>query len=296
MNNNKTHDKYGTLYVVATPIGNREDITLRALKTLENVEVIAAEDTRRTGNFLKNHSVKGKLISYHEHNEKERTPDLIGRLKAGFSVALVSNAGTPVLSDPGFRLIKTAIECNIKVTPIPGVSAAIAALSVSGLPCDAFAFIGFPAKKKQKRLKQLEALARIPRTLIFYESPKRIAKLLEDILSVMGDRQAVVSREMTKLHEEFIRGFLSEILIRLQRRPKIKGECTLLVRGYEAGIDIHPEELEAQLLRALENRKTALPGLVKKISKKYSLPKSEVYKQAVKIKKAATKDKDNGTT
>ncbi|MGD2270436.1 MAG: 16S rRNA (cytidine(1402)-2'-O)-methyltransferase [Desulfobacterales bacterium] len=286
---------YGILYVVATPIGNLDDITLRALTTLDHVDVIAAEDTRHTGILLKKQKVKNKLISYHEHNEKERTALLMKKLKSGLSVALVSNAGTPALSDPGYYLIKTAIEDDIKVTPIPGASAATAALSVSGLPTDSFVFIGFPAKKRAKRANQLDQLATMPRTLIFFESPKRIRRLVNEIRSAMGDRQAVLTREMTKLHEEFIRGTLSEILTQIEQRGEIKGEFTLLVSGHNRGLGISPEELRDELHRALKNEKTALSDLVKVIAGKYRLPKSAVYKEALNIKrKLATRDTSNG--
>ena len=156
--------KRGSLYVVATPIGNREDITVRALNTLREVDLIAAEDTRKTGNFLSHHKIKNRLISYHEHNENKRTPEMISKLLDGVSIALVSNAGTPSVSDPGYRLIATAIENNIKIIPIPGVSAATAAMSVSGLPTDSFVFMGFPPRKKAKRLKFLTELAVEPHT------------------------------------------------------------------------------------------------------------------------------------
>ena len=221
----------GTLYVVATPIGNKDDITVRALTVFREVDLIAAEDTRKTRRFLASHDIKSKLVSYHEHNEEKRTPQLIQKLNSGHTVALVSNAGTPLVSDPGYRLIETAISHKIDVVPIPGVSAAIAALSVAGLPTEAFVFIGFLPKKKGKRLKQLQALATGDRTLIFYESPGRILALLQDIIKIMGDRRGALAREMTKLHEEFLRGRLSEIEQNLQERTGIKGECTLLVAG-----------------------------------------------------------------
>ncbi len=218
-------DKPGILYVVATPIGNRDDITIRALNILGHVDLVAAEDTRHTGRLLAHHNIKCHMISFHEHNENDRTPDLINRLKAGLSVALVSNAGTPSVSDPGYRLVKEAVINRIRVSPIPGVSAAIAALSVSGLPTDSFVFIGFPAKKKAKRLDQLKDLEGEGRTMVFYESPRRILTFLKEIITVMGDRYGVLSREMTKLHEEFIRGFLSEILSSLNARSAIKANA-----------------------------------------------------------------------
>ncbi len=221
----------GALYVVATPIGNKDDITVRALSVFREVDLIAAEDTRKTRRFLAFHDIRSKLVSYHEHNEEKRTPQLIRKLNRGHQIALVSNAGTPLVSDPGYRLIETAISHNIDVVPIPGVSAAIAALSVAGLPTEAFVFVGFLPKKKGKRLQQLQALATADRTLIFYESPGRILALLQDIIKIMGDRRGALAREMTKLHEEFLRGRLSEIAQTLQVRTGIKGECTLLVAG-----------------------------------------------------------------
>jgi 16S rRNA (cytidine1402-2'-O)-methyltransferase len=284
--NSKRTAGYGKLYVVATPIGNRDDITLRALKILKVVDFVAAEDTRHTGRFLKHHEIKSKLISYHEHNEKERTPVLIERLKAGASVALVSNAGTPALSDPGYHLIKSAIESNIKVTPIPGVSAAIAALSVSGLPTDSFVFIGFPPKKKAKRLKLFDKLATGSRTLIFYESPRRILKLVEEIYSAMGDRPAVLSREMTKLHEEFTRDSLSQMLEQLQQGHEIKGECTLLVGGDKGYPDASLESLMDELNQGLKKKDTTVSRLSKELARRYGIPKSVVYQKAVKIKKS----------
>ena len=193
----------GVLYVVATPIGNREDITLRALNILRDVDLIAAEDTRKTGKLLAFYQIKNRLISFHEHNEKKRTPEMIAKLLKGVSIALVSNAGTPSVSDPGYRLLKAAIANHITVSPIPGASAVTAAMSVAGLPTDSFVFIGFAPKKKGKRLKFLAELSAEPRSLVFYESPQRILALLEEIISCMNDRNAMLAREMTKLHEEF---------------------------------------------------------------------------------------------
>jgi len=254
----------GTLYVVATPIGNRDDITLRALNILREVDLIAAEDTRKTRRFLEMHAIKGSLISYHEHNEDERTPKLIAKLKKGLSIALVSNAGTPTVSDPGYRLITATLAGNLDVIPIPGVSAATAALSAAGLPTDSFVFLGFPAKKKTKRLQQLNDLASEPRTLIFYESPRRILTLLGEIKDVMGDRYAVFAREMTKLHEEFLRGRLSEIVIQLKQRTDIKGECTLLVAGCDKGESQSWEVVRQQVRTAVINRRDSLSVIARR--------------------------------
>ncbi|MDM8523301.1 16S rRNA (cytidine(1402)-2'-O)-methyltransferase [Desulfococcaceae bacterium HSG8] len=281
-------NKTGKLYVVATPIGNMDDITVRAIRTLSSADIIAAEDTRQTGKLLASHDIKGKLVSCHEHNEKYRTPELIRKLKEGMSVALVSDAGTPSVSDPGYRLVKKAIESDITVIPVPGVSALITALSVSGLPTDAFTFTGFPAKKKGKRLSQLNSLADKSETLVFYESPKRILTFLEEIISVMGDRYAVLSREMTKVHEEFLRGKLSEIINILKDRPLVKGECTLLLMGAGDGETVSPETLRAEIEMGLGEGNIRLSELSRNISEKYGISKKKVYAEALAIKENMT--------
>ena len=274
----------GTLYVVATPIGHRDDLTLRALKILGQVDLIAAEDTRKTRRFLELHGIKGSFISYHEHNEKERTPQILKKLQTGTSIALVSNAGTPTVSDPGYRLIKSAASHEVTIVPVPGVSAAATALSVAGLPTDAFTFAGFLPKKKGKRLKLLDQLAQEPRTLIFYESPKRIQTLINEIIDTMGDRFGVLAREMTKLHEEFIRDQLSEILAILKKRSAIKGECTLLVSGWDDNRAVEWESVKNEIKDQLQSSTEPVSKLVKKISQKYGLPKNKVYQEALKIR------------
>ncbi|MGB6011911.1 MAG: 16S rRNA (cytidine(1402)-2'-O)-methyltransferase [Desulfobacterales bacterium] len=278
-------NKIGDLYVVTTPIGNMEDITLRALKTLGQVDLVAAEDTRHTGRLLAYHDIKNNLISYHEHNEEARTPVLIHRLKTGSSVALVTNAGTPAVSDPGYRLVKAAIANDIRVIPIPGVSAVITAISAAGLPTDSFIFSGFPARKKSKRIEQLKALAKENRTLIFYESPGRILTLMEEIINVMGDRYCVLCREMTKLHEEFLRGILSEIMNILRERPAVKGECTLLVKGCEENNEVSPDVVRAELIKGLAENGSKLSEVSKTVAQKYGLPKNKVYEAALKLKR-----------
>jgi len=283
-NDPRQFDHNGNLYIVATPIGNMEDITLRALKILAKVDIIAAEDTRHTGRLLAHHKIKGHLISCQEHNERERTNSLIKKLKKGSSVALVSNAGTPSVSDPGYHLIKEAIAKGISVIPIPGVSAAITALSVAGMPVDSFVFIGFLARKKGKRLQQITEIIDEPRTIVLYESPRRIVTLLEEILDVMGDRYAVLSREMTKLYEEFIRGRLSEIISRLKKRPAVKGECTLLVMGRLRDEGASMEQIRCEIRKNLSITSSRLSNLTKEIAKKYGLPKNKVYAEALKIK------------
>ena len=281
----KDSPKTGDLYVVATPIGNRNDITLRALDILGKVDFIAAEDTRHTGRLLAYHKIKGNLIAYHEHNEARRTPDLVNKLKAGSSIALVSNAGTPSVSDPGYRLVNAAIICGIKVIPIPGVSAVVSALSVAGLPTDAFVFIGFPAKKKARRLKQLEELAHESKTIVFYQSPRRILTFLQEITATMGDRYAVLGREMTKQHEEFIRGHLSAIYSRLKARPAIKGECTLLVMGCEEDLSVSMATAKDELALKLATTSSSLSDLAKELAQKYGLPKNKIYEEALKLKR-----------
>lgn len=286
---NNTKNK-GVLYVVATPIGNREDITLRALNILRDVDLIAAEDTRKTGSLLAHYQIKNRLISFHEHNEKKRTPEIIGKLLDAISIALVSNAGTPSISDPGYRLIEAAIANKITVSPIPGVSAATAAMSVSALPTDSFVFIGFLPRKKAKRQQFLNELAVEPRPVIFYESPKRILTLLEEIISCMGDRPAVLAREMTKLHEEFIRGSVSEILKTLKSRAEIKGECTLLIAGFEGKEELNSEIITTEIKAALDKHQEGLSEITKSIAQKYGLSKNKVYAMALKVKSQTPED------
>jgi len=270
--------------VVATPIGNMDDITVRALDVFGRVDLVAAEDTRHTGKLLKHHQIKCRLMSYHEHNEKERTPLLVERLKSGSSIALVSNAGTPTVSDPGYMLLQKALENNIKVVPIPGPSALLAALSISGLPTDSFIFIGFCAKKKSRRLKQLQKFASETRTLIFYENPGRILAFMNEIKDIMGDRYGILCREMTKLHEEFLRGRLSEVIKMLSDRPAVKGECTLLVKGSEENISVSQDIVRAELIKVLEKKDKKLSQVSKIIAQKYGLSKNEVYDEALKLK------------
>jgi 16S rRNA (cytidine1402-2'-O)-methyltransferase len=281
----QTRTKTGTLYVVATPIGNQDDITLRALNVLRKVDLIAAEDTRKTRRFLSHHGIEARFISYHEHNETERTPKLIRKLRHGINIALVSNAGTPSVSDPGYRLILTATANSIMVIPIPGVSAAITALSVAGLPTDSFTFIGFLSKKSGKRLKLLQQLAHEPRTLVFYESPKRMLSLLEEIIAAMGNRTAVLAREMTKRHEEFLRGSLSELFEALRKRPEIRGECTLLVAGPGHAGEVNWEEIRSIIRRELASTDDSVSTIVRGIAAKYGLSKNSIYAEALCIRK-----------
>jgi len=290
--NPKNASGAGTLYVVATPIGNMDDITVRALNVFGRVDLVAAEDTRHTGKLLKHHQIRCRLISYHEHNEKERTPLLVERIKSGSSIALVSNAGTPTVSDPGYMLLRKALENNIKVVPIPGPSALLAALSISGLPTDSFIFIGFCAKKKTRRLKQLQEFAHETRTLIFYESPGRILAFMNEIKEIMGDRYCVLCREMTKLHEEFLRGRLSEVIETLSNRPAVKGECTLLVKGREENMSVSRDIVRDELIEVLGKKEIKLSQVSRIIAQKYGLSKNEVYEAALKLKAERSEGKD----
>ncbi len=224
------HVPKGTLYLVSTPIGNLEDITLRALRILKEVDLIAAEDTRRTGLLLKHFGIEVPLTSYFEGNELRKREFILTKLKEGKKVALVSDAGTPGISDPGFRLIQLAIENQFPIVPIPGPSAVITALSVSGLPTDAFLFKGFLPHKSKKRRDLLKELENVRETLIFYESPHRISQTLGDILEILGDREIALTRELTKVYEEIIRGKVSDILNQVGDRM-LKGEITLVISG-----------------------------------------------------------------
>ncbi|MCP4715894.1 MAG: 16S rRNA (cytidine(1402)-2'-O)-methyltransferase [Deltaproteobacteria bacterium] len=220
----------GNLYIVATPIGNLADITVRALEILRTVDLIAAEDTRTTKKLLHHYEIDKPLTSYYEHNEQQKTPQLISSLQQGKNIALVSEAGTPTISDPGYRLVRAALDQQLPIFPIPGPAAALAALSISGLAVHRFCFEGFLPPKAGKRKNFLRKIAADERTLIFYESPYRIRATLEDMLEVLGDRQALLAREMTKLHETRYYGTLSSLISQLGT-GKVKGEITLVVTG-----------------------------------------------------------------
>lgn len=227
----------GCLYVVATPIGNLEDISMRALRILKEADLIACEDTRQTMKLLSHFDIHTKLVSYHEHNELTRSPEIVIDLEQGASVALVSDAGMPAISDPGQRLVSLCLRHGIKVVPVPGPSAFVAALAASGLPAEEFAFIGFlPARATQRR-KSLRDLAVVPRTLVFYEAPHRLLDSLEDMLEILGDRPTVIAREISKVHEEFVHGRLAD-LVESVRTKAPRGEITVLV-GTADGAPVH---------------------------------------------------------
>ena len=280
----------GVLYVVATPIGNLEDITLRALKILKTVGLIAAEDTRHSGRLLRHYDIKRPLQAYHEHNEARITPQIVQSLQAGRSVALVSDAGTPCISDPGYRLVRAAAQAGIKVVPIPGVSAAVTALSASGLPTDGFVFAGFLPKKSGRRKAALEALTKEPRTLIFYESPKRIQRLVADLHAALGDRPAVLARELSKLNEEFLRGPLSTVAQALAERNTIKGECTLLVAGGGEALDEDQWPAARRALRqGLASQEQPLAELVRQVAEQSGIARNKIYAEALRIKQEIEK-------
>jgi 16S rRNA (cytidine1402-2'-O)-methyltransferase len=277
----------GILYVVATPLGHLEDITYRAVRILSEVDLIAAEDTRRTGKLLARYGIRNELVSCNEYNEEKRTGSLIEKICSGKTVALVSDAGTPCVSDPGYVLVKEAVRAGIRVLPIPGCCAVISGLSVSGLPTDMFVFAGFLPKKKGRRGRILEKLANEEATLIFYESPNRIANLTEELLHLMGARPAALAREMTKLHEEYIRGDLSALLSELETRDRIKGECALFVAGRKDSgpVPALKADLDDMIRQYLEKENCKPSTASKEIAERLSIPRSDVYQRFVELKR-----------
>ncbi|HEY4579505.1 MAG TPA: 16S rRNA (cytidine(1402)-2'-O)-methyltransferase [Candidatus Acidoferrales bacterium] len=267
---------------MATPIGNLEDITVRALRMLGEVDLIACEDTRRTAKLLQHYSLRKEMISYHEHNEMTRAAELVIRMEQGARVALVSDAGTPVISDPGHRLVALCLRHRIPIIPIPGPSALIAALAVSGLPSEEFVFVGFLPRRAGERRKALDRLAKETRTIVLYEAPHRLVEMLAAALDRFGRRPTVIARELTKVHEEFLRGDLAELLVRARRTP-LRGEMTVLIGGAQPG-DAHPVELPSapirerveQIMREQDlDRKAAL----KQAARERGLTRREAYEQ-----------------
>jgi 16S rRNA (cytidine1402-2'-O)-methyltransferase len=270
----------GTLYVVATPIGNLEDITLRALKVLKSVGLVAAEDTRHTRKLLTHYGVSVPVESYYEQNERVKAPRLINKLKAGLDVALVTDAGTPGISDPGFRLITLAVENLIPIVPVPGPSAVTTLLPVSGLPIDRFTFLGFVPTAAGRKKAFFAELLGTETTFVMYESPKRLVDTLGCISEVLGDVPVVVGREMTKLHEEVLRGGAVELLDRLKDRD-VKGEITLVVRTEKRAQEgVSAATMIEDLLKA----GLKLKDVVKAVCREFELPRGEVYKEALAIK------------
>jgi 16S rRNA (cytidine1402-2'-O)-methyltransferase len=267
----------GTIYLVTTPIGNLEDITLRALRILREADLVACEDTRQTRKLLEHYEIHKPLVSYHEHNEAERAEELVEKAVKGSTIAVVSDAGMPGICDPGYRVVRRAIERGVPVVPAPGPVAAEAALAASGLPPEAFHFGGFLPSRREPRRKVLESLAGETATLVFYEAPHRILATLEDVVEVLGARPVVVARELTKVHEEFLRGTAQEVLAELRRRPAIKGEITLLIgRGPSpAGADTPLRQRVDELMREQNlDRMAAL----KQAARERGISKREAYR------------------
>lgn len=258
------------LYLVATPIGNLEDITLRALRILREADVIACEDTRHTGRMLQHFGISKPLVSYHEHNERERALELVERMTKGASVALVSDAGTPGISDPAYRIVTAAIEQGIAVVPIPGPAALISALIASGLPTDAFLFAGFLPPKQQARRARLEELQSQRATLVLYEAPHRLRETLADAFAILGARQAVVARELTKLYEEFVRGTLGE-LVECFAAQEPRGELVLVIAGWRAD-------------NAATGVTGSIAGQIEELMRELELSRNDALKQAARLR------------
>lgn len=274
----------GTLYIVATPIGNLSDITRRAERVLSECDAVAAEDTRRTLGLLSHLGIKKQLISYYEPKEEQAIPGIIKLLTEGKSVALVTDGGTPAISDPGYRLVKVAHEAGIRVIPIPGPSALTAALSAAGIPTDRFTFAGFLPSKSSARKKALSDLKDRTDTLVFYESPNRLLDFLADALSILGDRETVIFREITKIHEEQIRGTISAI-IELLKGKAIKGEITVLIRGKKQTIEEFSENEVKDLIReALKTHDRTLSQIASDLARETGWPRKKIYAIALKIR------------
>jgi 16S rRNA (cytidine1402-2'-O)-methyltransferase len=277
------------LYVVGTPIGNLEDITLRALRTLRQVDVIACEDTRQTQKLLNHYEIHTPTISYHEHNEMTRAAELILRLEEGARIALVTDAGMPAVSDPGFRLISLAVRHKFPVIPIPGASAFLSALVASGLATDSFRFSGFLPAKRGERRTLLETLRNSPRTQIFYEAPHRIVESMEDIVAVLGgSRHVVIAREVTKLHEEFLRGRADEMLDRV-RAHEPKGEITLLIARMQetqetVAEEVTPAGVRDRVRELMSSEQLDEKAALKKVARELGISKSEAYRELQRAK------------
>ena len=275
------------LYLVGTPIGNLEDITLRALRVLKEVDVIACEDTRQTQKLLNHYAIATRTTSYHEHNEMTKSAELVKQMQEGASVALVTDAGMPGISDPGYRLITLAIRHHVPVVPVPGASAFLSALVASGLPTDSFRFGGFLPAKRGERRAALEAVKTSPRTLVFYEAPHRIVEALSDVCEVLGDaRPVVIAREVTKLHEEFLRGRAGEVLENLKERETVKGEITLLIGKAEeqddqVGADAASARvsIRQRVQQIIAEEKVDEKAALKKVAKERGVSKSEAYRE-----------------
>ncbi len=273
----------GKLFLVSTPIGNLEDITFRAVTVLKDCDVIACEDTRNTKKLLARYSITTPVTSCHEHNEIEKSSGLLEKLKEGKNVALVSDAGTPLVSDPGRRLVNLSIENGVEVIPVPGPSSVLAALVVSGLSSEGFLFLGFFPKTSGRRKKLLEDIIRYPWTLVFYESAKRLRGALEAMLETLGDRRVCVAREMTKLYEEALRGSFSEVISVLSEKEVLKGEVTVVVEGSREGHSEVSTDTTQRMLRILREKGFSLSEAVSLASETFGVSKNGIYRMALEI-------------
>ena len=277
-------NRKGALYLVATPIGNLEDITVRALRLLGEADLIACEDTRHTLKLLNHYGIRKPTLSYHQHNEASRADELLKRLEQGAQIVLVSDAGTPTISDPGHRLISLCLERQIPVIPIPGPSAVIAAMAASGLPSEEFLFVGFLPSRSAARREILDNLAKENYTLVLYEAPHRLADTISDALESLGRRHAVIAREMTKIHEEFLRGDLAELLVRVQQK-QIRGEITLLigppVPGAETNRELPAAPLRERIEQIMRERQIDRKAALKLAARERGLTKREAYKKLI---------------
>ena len=271
----------GTLYLVATPIGNLADITHRALQILKDVDLIACEDTRHTRKLLQHYGIDTKTISYHEHNEQQRAAELIDQLKQGKDIAVVSDAGTPSISDPGFRLVRAAIENEVGVVPVPGPSALISALIAAGLPTDEFFFAGFLPARSNARRTRLSELRSVPGTLIFYEAPHRLATTLTDAFEILGERDAVVARELTKIHEEVKRGRLSELGVHYANEENARGEIVVLIDRNVIGDTVATQQSVAALVDQYEQDGMDHRAALKKAARELRLSRAEAYRKLI---------------
>lgn len=271
----------GTLFLVGTPIGNLEDITLRALRVLQEADLIACEDTRQTRKLLNHFAIEKRTTSYHEHNETEKSAELVRRMEEGLRIALVSDAGMPGLSDPGYRLVERSIRHGIPVVPVPGVSAVVSALTVSGLPTHGFQFAGFLPAKPHARRKVLEQFKESPVTTVVFESPRRVLATLRDIHAVLGDRSIAVAREMTKLHEEFLRGRCSEVIDALAKRPAILGEITLILGPASESADktIQNVPVKERVRQLMAEEELSRMEALKTVARERGISKREAYRE-----------------
>jgi len=294
----------GILYIVSTPIGNLEDVTLRALRVLREVDLIAAEDTRRTRQLLSHYGIHKPLLSYHEHNRRMREESLLEELRGGRNIALVTDAGTPGISDPGEHLVRRAVQESIPLVPIPGPSALVAALSLSGLPTESFIFYGFLPSKLPARQKFLLSLKDRPETLIFYESPKRLRSFLEDTFRILGDRQVMVAREMTKVYEEVYRGMASEVLRELGEE-EIRGEVTIVLEGSTPPARAEGPAIEEALELYYRQIGLSMKEAIDRVAEELGVPKRDVYRESLRVKrkvkdqtreKSLLPEKDSGKT